>query len=67
MHPEQHAEGESNEVTATPGQAVDPRERIETAMAGLDGVEDLPVGEHVERFDAVHSALTDALSDIDKV
>lgn len=33
-------------------------------LAGLDG---LPVTEHVTRFEAVHAALTEALSSIDKV
>lgn len=45
----------------------DPQQRIEEAMAGLEGVEERPIAEHVERFEAVHVALTDALSDIDKV
>lgn len=36
-------------------------------MAALDGLDELPVAEHVARFDAVHVALTEALSTIDKV
>jgi hypothetical protein len=35
---------------------------IGEALAGLGGVRELPVSEHVERFEAVHAALTDALS-----
>jgi hypothetical protein len=34
---------------------------ITTALAGLDDIRDLPVSEHVERFEAVHTALTEAL------
>ena len=36
-------------------------------MAGLDGLDSVPLAEHVERFDAVHTELTTALSTIDKV
>ncbi|WP_114452827.1 hypothetical protein [Halopolyspora algeriensis] len=35
---------------------------IEQALARLDNLADIPVSEHVERFDAVHTALTEALS-----
>ncbi len=35
---------------------------IHAALAGLDGLDDLAVGEHVQRFDAVHTALTEALT-----
>lgn len=35
---------------------------IERALARLDNLADLPVSEHVARFDAVHTALTDALN-----
>lgn len=48
-------------------QETDPRAGIEEAIAGLDELDDLPVAEHVERFDAVHTELTVALSSIDKV
>lgn len=43
---------------------------IEAVRAAADGVAELdhlPVAEHVARFDAVHSALTEALSSIDRV
>ncbi|SDD77387.1 hypothetical protein [Actinokineospora iranica] len=40
---------------------------IDAAVAGLAGLDRLPVAEHVERFDAVHIALTAALASIDKV
>ncbi|MCG8918715.1 hypothetical protein L6E12_23315 [Actinokineospora sp. PR83] len=42
-------------------------EAIADAVAGLDGLDRLPVDEHVARFDAVHVALTAALASIDKV
>jgi hypothetical protein len=48
-------------------QQVDVRAGIEEAVAGLDELEHLPLSEHVERFDTVHTELTVALSSIDKV
>ncbi|WP_431920558.1 hypothetical protein [Amycolatopsis tucumanensis] len=45
----------------------DPRAGIEEAMAALDDLDQIPLAEHVERFDAVHAELTTALSSIDKV
>ncbi|WP_243794105.1 hypothetical protein [Saccharopolyspora gloriosae] len=35
---------------------------IGEALARLDEVRELPVADHVERFEAVHAALSDALS-----
>ncbi|WP_323055170.1 hypothetical protein [Saccharopolyspora sp. NFXS83] len=35
---------------------------IGEALARLDEVRELPVADHVERFEAVHTALSDALS-----
>ena len=35
--------------------------------AHLDDLDELPVGDHVARFDAVHSELQDALASIDEV
>lgn len=40
---------------------------IEDAVEGLRDLDDRPLAAHVERFDTVHAALTDALSRIDKV
>ncbi|MEU8639807.1 hypothetical protein AB0C38_47085 [Amycolatopsis sp. NPDC048633] len=48
-------------------QQTDPRAGIDEAVAGLDDLDALPLAEHVERFDAVHTELTVALSSIDKV
>jgi hypothetical protein len=39
----------------------------EEAVAALDGLSELPVTEHVARFDLAHAALTEALASIDKV
>jgi len=40
---------------------------IDAAVAGLDDLDQLPLAEHVERFDTVHVALTAALAGIDRV
>lgn len=48
-------------------QETDPCAGVEEAVAGLDELETLPLAEHVERFDAVHTELTVALSSIDRV
>ncbi|MBB3053325.1 hypothetical protein FHS23_004369 [Prauserella isguenensis] len=52
---------------ANAAQDTDPRAGIDEAVAALDDLEQLPVAEHVERFEAVHTELTVALSSIDKV
>lgn len=36
------------------------------ALAGLQDLEELPTADHVARFNAVHDALTTALSSIDE-
>ncbi|MEV6912211.1 hypothetical protein [Amycolatopsis sp. NPDC051071] len=48
-------------------QDTDPRAGIVEAVAGLDDLAALPLSEHVDRFEAVHTELTVALSTIDKV
>ncbi|MGH4014941.1 MAG: hypothetical protein ACRDSL_13675 [Pseudonocardiaceae bacterium] len=40
---------------------------IAAALAGLQDLDELPVVDHVARFNAVHEALTAALSSIDEV
>lgn len=45
----------------------DPVQTVEQAVAGTSDIETLPVAEHVARFEAVHGALSDALSSIDEV
>ncbi|MHA6783369.1 hypothetical protein ACVGOW_20610 [Pseudonocardia saturnea] len=39
----------------------DPRAAVAAAMAGLDGLADRPLAEHVEAYERVHAALGDAL------
>jgi hypothetical protein len=41
-------------------------EQVDAAVALLDGLDDKPVGEHVEVFDAVHRSLQDALATLDE-
>jgi hypothetical protein len=43
----------------------DPAAAIDAAVAGTDALEEIPLAEHVARFDAVHGALNEALSRID--
>ncbi|HEV7906886.1 MAG TPA: hypothetical protein VGP03_01970 [Pseudonocardiaceae bacterium] len=50
-----------------PGPPPSPVDGIDRALDGLEGLDQLDVVEHVARFDIVHTALTDALSSIDKV
>lgn len=50
-----------------PGPPPDATAAVDAAVAELDGLDEFPVADHVERFDAVHVALTTALSGIDKV
>ncbi|MGI9000765.1 MAG: hypothetical protein ACR2GH_03785 [Pseudonocardia sp.] len=45
-----------------PPRPVDPQESVDLAMAGLDGLTDRPLAEHVEAFERVHAALGDALA-----
>ncbi|GAB3301051.1 hypothetical protein [Parasphingorhabdus pacifica] len=35
---------------------------ISTALSGLEDIRQLPVSEHVERFETLHTALTEALT-----
>ncbi|MDV6013439.1 hypothetical protein [Haloechinothrix sp. LS1_15] len=76
MHPhdEQHPRPESRTEAATRDQQradteqaeSDIRAGITEAIACLDELDELPLSAHVERFEAVHTQLTVALSDIDK-
>ena len=51
-------------TTAVPGppRPTDPGDVVARAMAGLDGLEDRPLAEHVEAFERVHTALGEALA-----
>lgn len=40
----------------------DPSEVVAQAMAGLGGLEDRPLAEHVDAFEQVHAALGEALA-----
>jgi hypothetical protein len=40
---------------------------VQAAVATLDELDELPVGEHVARYDALHGRLSDALAAIDGV
>jgi hypothetical protein len=48
-------------TTPDPG-PTDPAEIVGRAMAGLDGLADRPLGEHVAAFEQVHAALGEALA-----
>ncbi len=43
-----------------------PDARVDSALTLLEGLEDKPVAEHVEVFDAVHRSLQDALATLDE-
>jgi hypothetical protein len=43
----------------------EPTVAIDAAVAGTDDLAEVPLTDHVGRFDAVHVALNDALSRID--
>jgi hypothetical protein len=43
-----------------------PVPQVAAALRALDGLAERPVHEHVERFDALHRALQDALATLDE-
>lgn len=49
------------------GGADNPLAAVDRELARLNELDDLPVAEHVERFEAVHAVLADALSGVDRV
>ena len=49
-------------VPGPPPRPVDPAEVVGRAMAGLDGLIDQPLAEHVAAFERVHAALGEALA-----
>jgi hypothetical protein len=55
---QQQSQGESGDAALRAAQE---------AVEALDGLAELPVTEHVARFDLAHAALTEALASIDKV
>ena len=40
--------------------------RVDAALARLDALDELPVGDHVAQYDALHRTLQDALATIDE-
>jgi hypothetical protein len=49
-------------VPGPPPRPPDPTEVVGRAMAGLDGLADRPLAEHVAAFEQVHAALGEALA-----
>ncbi|MDT7551873.1 MAG: hypothetical protein QOK15_3358 [Nocardioidaceae bacterium] len=49
-------------VPGPPPRPADPAEIVGRAMAGLDGLSERPLGEHVAAFERVHAALGEALA-----
>jgi hypothetical protein len=47
---------------ARPDEAVDPVAAVDDALAGLDGLGDRPLADHVAVFERIHTALGDALA-----
>jgi hypothetical protein len=45
-----------------PADPLDTLDAVERAVAALDGLADRPLGEHVEAYERVHAALSDALA-----
>jgi hypothetical protein len=43
-----------------------PEQQVAAALELLDGLDELPVNDHVEVFDAVHRSLQDALAALDE-
>ena len=49
-------------VPGPPPRAADPAEIVGASMAGLEGLAERPLGEHVAAFERVHAALGEALA-----
>lgn len=45
-----------------PPRPADPLDAVQQAVSALDGLADRPLGEHVEAYERVHTALSDALA-----
>lgn len=50
-----------------PDNPEDPVAAVERAVGRTEGIAELPMAEHVERFESAHAALSEALGSIDKV
>ncbi len=53
-------------VAPVPGDPAALPPQVASALARLEGVEDVPVGEHVAVYDEVHRLLQDALASLDE-
>ena len=49
-------------VPGPPPRPADPLAAVERAVANLEGLSERPLAEHVEAFERVHTALSDALA-----
>ena len=56
---------EASPVEASPVEAVPVEQRVREQVATLDGIADMPLAEHAQRYDEVHAALQAALVEID--
>ena len=56
---------EASPVEASPVEAVPVEQRVREQVAKLDGIADMPLAEHAQRYDEVHAALQAALVEID--
>jgi hypothetical protein len=54
-----------DDVPDEAGVAVPVEQRVREQVAALDGIEDVPLAEHAQRYDEVHAALQAALVEID--
>lgn len=54
-----------DDVPDEEGGAVPVEQRVREQVAALDGIEDVPLGEHARCYDEVHAALQAALVEID--
>ena len=52
-------------VGAVPVGVVPVEQRVREQVATLDGIADMPLAEHAQRYDEVHAALQAALVEID--
>lgn len=54
-----------DDVPDEAGGAVPVEQRVREQVAALDGIEDVPLAEHAQRYDEVHAALQAVLVEID--
>jgi hypothetical protein len=49
-------------IPGPPPRPADPLDAVARSVAALDGLADRPLGEHVEAYERVHTALSEALA-----